>query len=102
MARPFARAHLVCVGMNKTAALVLGVLCCAASPASAQGCPADTNIPDWVSITTSNQGPGSTSDPEPDPCSMPLHFEVELRGGRRIRVPAEYGLARLLRDVEAC
>ncbi|MCA9577941.1 MAG: hypothetical protein KC668_21045, partial [Myxococcales bacterium] len=51
--------------MNKTAALVLGVLCCAASPASAQGCPADTNIPDWVSITTSNQGPGSTSDPEP-------------------------------------
>ena len=53
------------VGNNKTAALVLGVLCCAAAPAAAQGCPPDTAVPGWVSITTSNQGPGSTSAPEP-------------------------------------
>lgn len=54
------------MGNNKTAALVLGVLCCAAAPAAAQGCPPDTAVPGWVSITTSNQGPGSTSAPEPD------------------------------------
>ena len=34
------------VGNNKTAALVLGVLCCAAAPAAAQGCPPDTAVAD--------------------------------------------------------
>ena len=29
-------------------------------------------------------------------------FEVELRGGRRLRVPASFGLARLVREIESC
>jgi len=29
-------------------------------------------------------------------------FEVELRGGRRLHVPASFGLARLVREIEAC
>ncbi len=29
-------------------------------------------------------------------------FELELRGGRRLRVPARFGLARLVREIEAC
>jgi transcriptional regulator with XRE-family HTH domain len=56
---------------------------------------ASEELPEFVEIV-------ATSDPEPDPELAPLHFEVELRGGRRIRVPAEYGLGRLVRDIEAC
>jgi transcriptional regulator with XRE-family HTH domain len=52
---------------------------------------ASEELPEFVEIA-------ATSEPE----LALLHFEVELRGGRRIRVPAEYGLARLVRDVEAC
>ena len=29
-------------------------------------------------------------------------FEVELRGGRRLRVAAGYGLVRLVREIEGC
>jgi hypothetical protein len=29
-------------------------------------------------------------------------FEVELRGGRVLRVPAGYGLSRLVREIEEC
>ena len=33
--------------------------------------------------------------------SLPA-FELELRGGRRLRVAAGYGLARLVREIEGC
>ena len=29
-------------------------------------------------------------------------FEIELRGGRRVRVPAAFGLSRLVRELEGC
>jgi hypothetical protein len=32
----------------------------------------------------------------------PSAFEVELRGGRRLRVASSYGLARLVREIEGC
>jgi hypothetical protein len=32
----------------------------------------------------------------------PQVFEVELRGGRRLRVATGYGLARLVREIEGC
>lgn len=32
----------------------------------------------------------------------PAPFEVELRGGRVVRVPGAFGLARLVRELESC
>jgi len=32
----------------------------------------------------------------------PSAFEVELRGGRRLRVASSYGLARLVREIAGC
>lgn len=43
---------------------------------------------------TSAGSPGAASAAEP--------FEVELRGGRVLRVAAGYGLARLVREIEEC
>jgi len=39
-------------------------------------------------------GAAAESDAEP--------FELELRGGRRVRVPVAFGLARLVRELEGC
>ena len=36
------------------------------------------------------------------PAERDVVLEVELRGGRRLRVPARYGVARLVRELEAC
>ena len=51
-------------------------------------------------------GPGVVADAQPlggDAARVgEPDFEVELRGGRRLRVAARYGLARLVREIEGC
>jgi len=52
------------------------------------------------------QADAGSADVAPDAVATggdaPSAFEVELRGGRRLRVASSYGLARLVREIEGC
>lgn len=47
-------------------------------------------------------GEKPASDDDDDDGGAPHVIEVELRCGRRLRVAASYGLARLVREIEGC
>ncbi len=51
-------------------------------------------------VVTPSGGGGHAVDAPAEPDAAP--FEIEVRGGRRVRVPESFGLARLVRELEGC